>query len=143
MPLPKKCHLAMQATLCIACHQSGGRVRSADIVKHYKLNDRALEPVLQTLSRAGIIEGTLGAQGGYTVPHPESVTLADLVRLFTDERDPSATLPDMGKTLSPSLERAYKTYLTSLSQYTLAGLRDTLLQRGLDPLNDTPLDFMI
>ena len=78
--LPDRVVLAMKAAFYIAYNGRQDRpVTSAEIVEHFDLKERALEPVLQRLSNEGIIVSIKGPKGGYFVDDPVNTTLKDIV----------------------------------------------------------------
>ena len=56
-------------------------VSAADIAERAGLARRGIEPLLQTLSRSGLLESIRGPRGGYRLGRPRrDITLADVVR---------------------------------------------------------------
>lgn len=140
-----KALLAMQAMVFIAYHgREGVPVKSNQIINRYKLNSRALEPVMQVLSRAGLVESKQGANGGYVVSTPETTTLADVTRLFMEKPEGSiVTFGDLRFLLLPGLEQGYHAALEQLAQHTLADICRMAEGGSIEPLAATPLDFTI
>ncbi|MGB1539666.1 MAG: RrF2 family transcriptional regulator [Rickettsiales bacterium] len=145
--LSKKTLLAMQVALCIACHGSREHpVKSATIVERYRLSPRALEPVLQTLSKAGIVESKQGATGGYVLPDADEVTLGQVARLFlAGNAKHHLPFDDWQTSLQPALAKAQEALLASLDKQKLQQLCDRARKKQeLLPLTTAqPLDFTI
>ena len=84
--------VAVSVMLDVAFH--GGRaatVSAADIAERLGLARRGMEPLLQTLSRAGLLESVRGPRGGYRLGRPRrDITLADIVAAaVADDAEPT------------------------------------------------------
>ena len=79
--------LAVTIMLDVAFH--AGRtstVSAADIAERAGLARRGIEPLLQTLSRSGLLESIRGPRGGYRLGRPRrDIHLDDVVRTAIDE----------------------------------------------------------
>ncbi len=77
--------LAVLIMLDVAFH--AGRtstVSAADIAERAGLARRGIEPLLQTLSRSGLLESIRGPRGGYRLGRPRrDINLDDVVRTAT------------------------------------------------------------
>ncbi|HEY0420197.1 MAG TPA: Rrf2 family transcriptional regulator [Acetobacteraceae bacterium] len=73
--------VAVTVMLDVAFH--GGRtatVSAADIAERLGLARRGMEPLLQSLSRAGLLESVRGPRGGYRLGRPRrDIRLSDIV----------------------------------------------------------------
>ena len=84
--LPKKTLLAIEAVLDIAYHSSGVPVQSSDITQRQGIARRSLEPLLQQLTRAGILAGVRGPRGGYRLGRERRrITVGEIVRLIAGD----------------------------------------------------------
>lgn len=137
--------LAIQTVAFIACHgQHGAPVKSSRIIERYNLNKRSLEPILQTLSRAGIVESKQGASGGYLIANPKRTTLGEVAALFIDTPGKeSLCFSDWRGLLLPSLEQAHHAALAALNTITLAEIAERAAEEGLNKDAEAPLDFII
>src|SRR4051794_33439312 len=80
--LPKKTLLAIEAVLDIAYHSAGVPVQSSAITARQGIARRSLEPLLQQLTRAGILSGVRGPRGGYRLGRERRrITVGEIVRL--------------------------------------------------------------
>jgi Rrf2 family iron-sulfur cluster assembly transcriptional regulator len=79
--------VAMSIMLDIAFHSSAAAtVSAADIAERLGLARRGMEPLLQTLSRAGLLESVRGPRGGYRLGRPRrDIRLSDIVAEITTE----------------------------------------------------------
>lgn len=83
--------LALAVVLDVALHAGRGTVSAADIAERLGLARRGLEPILQPLSRAGVLLSTRGPSGGYRLARPRrGITLGEVVRAVTSEAAPPA-----------------------------------------------------
>ena len=83
--------LAIAVVLDVALHAGRGTVSAADIAERLGLARRGLEPILQPLSRAGVLASTRGPSGGYKLARPRrGITLGEVVRSVTGEASPPA-----------------------------------------------------
>lgn len=137
--------LAMQTVIFIAYHgQNGAPVKSSRIIDRYRLNKRALEPILQTLARAGVVESKQGANGGYIIADAKKVTLRDIAQPFMDKTDSkSLAYSDLRNLLIPSLHAAYEDVLARLDGLTLAEINARADALGISRNEEAPLDFII
>jgi Rrf2 family iron-sulfur cluster assembly transcriptional regulator len=84
--LSEKQVAAIDAVLDIALHGGAAAVRSGEITKRHDIPRRYLEPVLQQLSRADILVGIRGPNGGYRLARERRhITLGDLIRAIAPQ----------------------------------------------------------
>jgi len=140
--------LAITIMLDVAFH--GGRtatVSAADLAERLQLARRGMEPLLQTLSRAGLLESVRGPRGGYRLGRPRrDIRLADIVAVVTGE-DMEASDGPSGALQSSVIEPLWLR-LETTAQGVLAGLTlDDLLRQaaaaGLRRPNAEPITFAI
>jgi Rrf2 family transcriptional regulator, iron-sulfur cluster assembly transcription factor len=137
--------LAIQTVAYIAYHgQDGQPIKSNRIIERYRLNKRALEPILQQLSRARIVESKQGANGGYMLSDPAKVTLADVAAVFIDDFcADSLCFSDWRALLLPTLQSTQRHSLDGLRKITFAKLVREATKAGVSRDEDAPLDFII
>ena len=86
--LSEKQIAAIDAVLDIALHGGAAAVQSGEITKRHNIPRRYLEPVLQQLSRAGILVGIRGPHGGYRLARERRrITLGDLIRAIAPHEE--------------------------------------------------------
>ena len=79
MFLDRKTCLALAVLIAIAHHGKQGRkMTSQALVKRYQLSERALEGILQSLVKAGLIRSYRGKHGGYECVSPQAISVATL-----------------------------------------------------------------
>jgi len=87
---------AIAVMLDVAFH--GGRtatVSATEIAERAGTARRGMEPLLQALSRAGLLESVRGPRGGYRLGRPRrDISLADIISVSMDEEpDPNEVPP--------------------------------------------------
>ena len=85
-----KAEYACVAMLELAARHADPRpVRLADIAEKHGISDRFLVQILLDLKRAGLVDSTRGAAGGYALARaPEEVSLADIIRVVDPPERP-------------------------------------------------------
>lgn len=69
-------------------------VSAADIAERMGLARRGMEPLLQTLSRAGLVDSVRGPRGGYRLGRPaRDIGVAEIVSLALSEDEERSHLP--------------------------------------------------
>jgi len=110
--------LAVAVTLDVALHAGRGTVSAADIAERLGLARRGLEPILQPLSRAGVLASTRGPSGGYRLARPRrGITLGEVVRAVSGDAAP----PAEGES-SPLFTRVVQPFWAEIDAETLARL---------------------
>ncbi len=79
-----KAEYACVAMLELASHYTDPRpLRLADVADKHGISDRFLVQILLDLKRAGLVDSTRGAAGGYALGRPpEDVTLYDILQVI-------------------------------------------------------------
>ena len=73
---------ALDAMLDIAYHGAGDPVTSLDLTERLGVSRRYLEPVLQELGRAGLLDSVRGPGGGYRLARPrDQIMLGEILRV--------------------------------------------------------------
>jgi Rrf2 family iron-sulfur cluster assembly transcriptional regulator len=83
---------AISLMLDIAFHVGrAGTVNAADVAERLGLARRGMEPLLQVLSRAGLLASLRGPKGGYRLGRPpRDIRLAEIVDLaITEDEEPT------------------------------------------------------
>jgi Rrf2 family iron-sulfur cluster assembly transcriptional regulator len=140
--------VAMTVMLDVAFH--GGRtatVSAADIAERLGLARRGMEPLLQTLSRGGLLESVRGPRGGYRLGRPRrDIRLSDIVAVALAE-DAEPTDGPSGRLQTAVVDRLWGELEASAHAH-LAGLTlDDLMRRaaaaGLRRPTAEPITFAI
>lgn len=140
--------MAMRAAFYIAYNGREDRpVTSAEIVEHYGLGERALEPVLQRLSNAGIIVSIKGPKGGYYVSDPVDTSLKDVIECFFDsaiDREEHPHPDPMDRILFERLEDGFEKWLGMKSTTSLQYLCNEARKSHIPTIESPPpLDFVV
>jgi Rrf2 family cysteine metabolism transcriptional repressor len=94
---------------CVAMLELAGRyseskpVRLADVADKHGISDRFLVQILLDLKRAGLVDSTRGAAGGYALARPpEEINLADILRVVDPPERPGRKKGHPGRKKDPS-----------------------------------------
>ncbi len=143
--LPNKAYMALGAALFIAFH--GGKdtpIAGIAIAEHYGLKKRALEPTLQILGSKGILDSIRGQGGGYYMPAPENVSVADVVSCFLDDKNPcEKAFSEFETSIKNALKPGLNDWLSSMSAISIADLCEQSKQSGVTKMGEAVLDFAI
>ena len=140
--------VAVTVMLDVAFH--GGRsatVSAADIAERLGLARRGMEPLLQTLSRAGLLESVRGPRGGYRLGRPRrDIRLSDIVAVAVAEDADPGDGPS-GRLQTAVVDRVWSE-LEDAARAQLAALTlDDLMRRaaaaGLRRPTNEPITFAI
>jgi len=121
-----KAEYACVAMLELAARYSDPRpVRLADIAAKHGISDRFLVQILLDLKRAGLVDSTRGAAGGYQLARtPDDVTLFDILRVVDPHEQPSRKDDRLNSTTFVHNVRAVWDRVVEVQQ---AVLKDTTL----------------
>ena len=140
--------VAVTIMLDVAVHASNAAtVSAADIAERLGLARRGMEPLLQTLSRAGLLESVRGPRGGYRLGRPRrDIRLSDIVTVVASD-DGETTDGPTGRLqtavvdkLWGELEAATRTVLGAL---TLDDLVRRAAAAGIRRTVSEPISFAI
>lgn len=140
--------MAVTVMLDVAFH--GGRaatVSAADIADRLGLARRGMEPLLQTLSRAGLLESVRGPRGGYRLGRPRrDVRVMEIVEAALADEPESADGPS-GRLHAAVTERLWEELdglaAARLSALTLDDLLRQAAAAGLRRPAVEPITFAI
>ncbi|GAB3594337.1 RrF2 family transcriptional regulator [Acetobacter peroxydans] len=124
-----------------------GTVSAADIAERSGLVRRGIEPLLQALSRSGLLESIRGPRGGYKLGRPRrDISLVNIIKAVAgeDQADESAVASPMLQRVIEPCWAEYEEILTDkMQQTTLDDLVRRAEKSGLKrPLNE-PITFSI
>jgi Rrf2 family protein len=140
--------VAVAIVLDIAFHSGGDAVVSAaELADRTGMARRTLEPLLQALSREGLLESTRGPHGGYRPGRPARlIKLADVIAVALSSLEESG--PDLTGRLQRAVVDPLWAELDAALQAQLDGMTiEDLLRRAAKaglrkPVSD-PLNFAI
>jgi Rrf2 family iron-sulfur cluster assembly transcriptional regulator len=148
--LSKKLMFAIEAVLDIAYNSGAQPVQSREINSRQGIPRRYLEPVLQQLVRAGILDGVRGPRGGYRLARERrKITLAEIaeaVRSTEATSDPFEIPP--GSPLGQEIVRPLcvdlvATWTKELEKITIEDLCMRARETGIDSVAANTADFSI
>ncbi len=140
--------LAVAIMLDIAFH--GGRaatVSAADLAERLGLARRGMEPLLQSLSRAGLLESVRGPRGGYRLGRPRrDIGLPDILAVAGADEPPAEAGPG-GKLQTAVVDRLWNemedAVRAPLAKVTLDDLVRRAREAGLRQPSAEPISFAI
>ena len=139
---------AVSLMLDIAFHAGrSGTVNAGDIADRLGLARRGMEPLLQTLSRAGLLDSVRGPKGGYRLGRPQrDIRLAEIISVALVEDEEAGHGP--GGRLQQAVVDPLFSELDEAAQNKLQTLTvDDLLRRaasaGLRRPAAEPISFAI
>lgn len=146
----EKLQVAIEAVVYIALNGVDGPVQSRDITRRQSIAPRYLEPILQRLGRAGVVEGIRGPKGGYRLARERRrVTVGEIVRTIL-EPDPRngehrhMLQSELGRmVVGPFWNQSEEEFLAALDQITVEELCHRARSAGLASEPAKPLDFTI
>lgn len=143
----RKTLLAFEAVLDIAYNARPDPVQSKDITRRLSIPQRYLEQVMQQLVRAGVLKGTRGPRGGYTLARERRrISVAEIIRAVDAADNESEVAPPasaLGAEVARPLWRdAQEAMLRELETVTMQDLCAQAEQKGVKRAGAAP-DFMI
>lgn len=141
--------LAVTVMLDVAFH--GGRsatVSAADIAERLGLARRGMEPLLQGLSRAGLLESLRGPRGGYRLGRPRrDIRISDVVGVAMSDGEGEAAGGPAGRLQEQVVDALWLELETAMRERLAALTLDDLLRRavaaGLRRPSSEPVTFAI
>ncbi len=140
--------MAIDIVLDVAFHAGRGTevTGGGDIADRLGAQRRGIEPLLQALGRADILDSVRGPKGGYRLARaPRAITLAEVLRAVLDEEE--AAPPPSGKlaaaVTAPLWGELDAMLRERLDQTTIADLLHRAATAGLRRPQTEPLDFAI
>ena len=93
MMVSSKGRYALRVMLDMAEQGDGAWLRLSDIAQRQQLSKKYLESIMAALSRAGLVESSVGKAGGYRLTRPpEQYTVGEILRLMEGSLSPVACL---------------------------------------------------
>jgi Rrf2 family protein len=138
---------AISVMLDVAFHTGGTNTVSAnDIAERIGSARRGLEPLMQALSRAGLLDSTRGPRGGYRLGRPKrDMTLADIVAAAGAEPEDVETMPSAlhKAVVEPLWATLNDAVGTQLAAVTLDELLKRAAKAGLRRPESDPISYSI
>jgi Rrf2 family protein len=137
--------IGLAAVIDVALHGTAGPVGGAAIAERLGQNPRGLEPLLQALSRAGILASSRGRKGGYRLARARGeITAGAIVRALADAAPAGEPLPKLVTVaVAPSWMAAAEAALATLDGVTVEVLARKAAAAGLAPRPDVPITYAI
>ncbi|WP_270933872.1 RrF2 family transcriptional regulator [Falsiroseomonas oryzae] len=140
--------MAIDIVLDVAFHAGrGGAVTgAAEIAERLGAQRRGIEPVLQALTRAELLDSTRGPRGGYRLARaPRAIPLIEVAQAVRDAEDPGQEpAGPLGVAVTAPLWAELDALLRErLAMLTVADLLRRAASAGLRRPQTEPLDFAI
>jgi Rrf2 family protein len=141
--------LAVTVMLDVAFH--GGRtatVSAAELAERLGLARRGMEPLLQALSRAGLLESLRGPRGGYRLGRPRrDIRVSDVVAVAMSDGEGEPMGGPSGRLQEQVVDALWLELETAMRERLAALTLDDLLRRavaaGLRRPSTEPITFAI
>ncbi len=147
-----KTRYALRMLVDIAAFQDSGKVKIKDISERQGISIKYLEQIVATLSKADIVRGERGPQGGYKLTRPASeITVAQVVMEVEGGIAPVPCIKgdsvecdrkDRCTTLDMWL-RIEKAVMDIMSQTTIQDLLDDANSKGIIMIQDSMPEYII
>lgn len=137
--------IAVAAVVDVALHGAAGPVGGAAIAERLGQNPRGLEPLLQALSRAGILASSRGRRGGYRLARARrDISAGAILRALAEGDAPGEALPALvTAAVMPAWTEAREAALARLDAVTIEALARKATAAGLAPKPDVPITYAI
>ncbi|HTI03249.1 MAG TPA: Rrf2 family transcriptional regulator [Acidisoma sp.] len=145
----ERAYTAVAVMLDIGWHAGRQRLESAgDIADRLSMARRGIEPVLQGLARAGLLDSTRGPKGGYRLgKSARQITLAEVVDAVTGDGADHGETEAGGELQSAAVEPLWteleRHVQTHLKNITLEALIQRAQAQGLKRPAHAPIVFAI
>lgn len=140
---------AVSVMLDVAFHAGrSGTVSAADIAERVAMARRGMEPLLQALSRAGLLDSIRGPRGGYRLGRPQrDIRLAEIVAVSLADDDEQVAHGPAGKLQAAVVEPLWAeldaVLRAKLQELTLDDLLRRAAAAGLRRPTTEPITFAI
>lgn len=137
--------IALAAVVDVALHGAAGPVGGAAIAERLGQNPRGLEPLLQALSRAGILASSRGRKGGYRLAKARGeITAGAIGRALADSAPAQEAPPRLvAVAVAPAWAAAAEAALATLETITIEALARKAAAAGLAPKPEVPITYAI
>lgn len=149
----RKIRTAIEAVVYIALNGTDGPVHSRELTRQQDIAPRYLEPVLQRLGRAGIVDGIRGPRGGYVLARERRrIPIGEIVRtvMAPEDGDVGKGAAPVGMTgpigrdvVDPLWFAQEEAFLAALDAVTVEDLCRRAIDLGIASRSPQPLDFAI
>jgi len=145
----ERAYTAVAIMLDIGWHAGRQRLESAgDVADRLSMARRGIEPVLQGLARAGLLDSTRGPKGGYRLgKSARQITLADILDAAANDASDQGETEAGGQLQTAAVEPLWveleRQVQTHLKTVTLEALIERALAQGLRRPPIAPIVFTI
>lgn len=143
---------ALRMLVDIAAYQEQGKVKIRDISARQDISIKYLEQIVTLLSKADIVRGERGPQGGYLLTRPaNTITVAEVVRTMEGGLSPvpcikEGTVDCPRKDRCTTLDmwiRIEKAVMGIMNETTIQDLLDDANSKGIIRIQDSMPEYVI
>ncbi len=147
-----KTRYALRMLVDIAAYQESGKVKIKDISARQDISIKYLEQIVTILSKADIVKGERGPQGGYVLAHPASeITVAEVVMNIEGTMAPVPCIKDgkvdcQRKDRCTTLDmwlRIEKAVMDIMNETTIQDLLNDANSKGIIKIQDSMPEYVI
>ncbi len=136
--------LALAVVVDVALHGVAGPAGAAAIADRLGQSPRGIEPLLQTLSRAGILASARGRGGGYRLARARrEITAGEVARAVQAEHTVARGPDLLAAVIAPALAEVAEAALARLDGITVEALCRRAVAAGLAPEPPAALTWTI
>ncbi|MFQ3622825.1 MAG: Rrf2 family transcriptional regulator [Acetobacteraceae bacterium] len=136
--------LALAVVVDIALHGTAGPVGGGAVAERLGQSARGIEPLLQSLSRAGILASTRGRGGGYRLARArQDISAGEVARAMDPGVPLNESRPLVARVVAPVLADAAEAALLRLDRISLEALCRKAIEAGLSPAPPSRLTWAI
>ncbi|MCS6855662.1 MAG: Rrf2 family transcriptional regulator [Elioraea sp.] len=136
--------LALAVVVDVAMHGVAGPVGAAAIADRLRQSARGIEPLLQTLSRAGILASARGRGGGYRLARARrDISAGDVARAVLPDAQVGDASDLTAAVIAPALAEAAEAALARLDGMSIEALCRRAVAAGLAPEPPAALTWTI
>lgn len=136
--------LALAVVVDVALNGVAGPVGAAAIADRLGQSPRGIEPLLQALSRAGILASARGRGGGYRLARARrDITAGDVARAVLPDAQAGDASDLTAAVIAPTLAEAAEAALAQLDGITIEALCRRAVAAGLAPEPPAALTWTI
>lgn len=147
-----KTRYALRMLVDIAAFQESGKVKIKDVSARQDISIKYLEQIVTTLSKADIVKGERGPQGGYVLSRPASeITVAEVVMSIEGTMAPVPCIKDgsvdcQRKDRCTTLDmwlRIEKAVMDIMNETTIQDLLNDANSKGIIRIQDSMPEYVI
>lgn len=146
MGLSHRACMALEAMMVVACATRLEPISAPELAERMGISKRTLEPILQALTRCGLLSSSKGPCGGYGLAADRSritaLQIVEAVGGLRDEEDGEGSQIER-QILRPLADRVRAAEAAVLATIPLSELKAQADRLGVAKRNPSPVDYVI